>query len=194
MAEPSAPKSYAPTAARLGAALAALLATAGLFAGPALASPTSNLPDEAGLTVQVCPAVRPLSYTLGDGTTFTTLALPRVAVVNGADGVVGVSEVKVELLRGGRVMATRELDGAAVLRVAGQKSGAVCDAPGGRAAQLGSTAELRRDEAVVLSGQVFGWTGERDALRIIVQSRRDAEDHRVATVIRLASPITAPAA
>ena len=89
----------------------------------------------------------------------------------------------------GRVMATRELTGASIGATAGH--GACNARAAGRPTDLAAPAQVQPHQAVLLTGQVFGWTGQRDALRIVVHSRHDGEDHREATTIPLATPIPA---
>lgn len=142
----------------------------------------------AGAAVAAEPTIRayphgPLyAYPLDSVRGVQSLVLQNAAVINTTDAPMTVGTVTLELLRGGQVIESRVLTGADIEKLA--KGGAALqgggmieavafqfgDVLGKPAAKLAATPTLAPGEGLLIAGQVFSWSGKRDALRITVRA------------------------
>ncbi|MFC3069237.1 M23 family metallopeptidase [Phenylobacterium soli] len=155
---------------------------AGLLA--AAAATAASAAEAADLTVKVCPAEALHAYPLAAGTRFQSLIVPSLAVANTGQTPAELTEVTLELLDKGVAVDSRRLSGEAL--AAGLKSGAAvqggmlqmfgwqfCDGRLlGEKPALSPAPSLAPAAAGLVTNQVFGWKGSRDALRITATAMR----------------------
>lgn len=154
---------------RMKFATAFLLALA--LAGPVVA---------AEPTIRVFPAGPLYAWPLDSLRGVQSLLLHNAAVINTTGAPMTVGSVRLELLRGEQVIETRVLTGPDVERMARSGSGAQAagmidivgfqfgDVLGRPAATLPAAPTLAPGEGLLITSQVFSWSGERDALRITI--------------------------
>jgi len=154
---------------RMKFAAAFLLALA--LAGPAPA---------AEPTIRAFPAGPLYAWPLDSLRGVQSLLLQNAAVINTTGAPMTVGSVRFELLRGDQVIETRVLTGPDVERMARGGAGAQAagmievvgfqfgDVLGKPAAKLPATPTLAPGEALLITSQVFSWSGQRDALRITI--------------------------
>jgi murein DD-endopeptidase MepM/ murein hydrolase activator NlpD len=135
--------------------------------------------------IRFCPASAVRTYPLESRRELQSLLLQNVAVINHGQVAFEVKEIELELLQAGQVLDTKKLDAKAVQRVADrgaklQAAGVIqqvafqfCGAdlipPSIKLA--GPT--LNRDQGLLLTQQVFAFSGTRDTLRIRVHGNVD---------------------
>jgi len=137
-----------------------------------------GLPAEA-LEVRFYPNGPLYTYELDGAHSASSLLVHNIAIVNDSSGPVTVSEVQLQLLVGDRAMDIRTLDASDLGRAAMQGSqmqqagmleplrfmfGGTELLPAGT--KLAATTTLAPGEAIILSSQLFGYRGARDALRV----------------------------
>ncbi|ATQ44278.1 M23 family metallopeptidase [Caulobacter mirabilis] len=157
--------------------LALALLTA-LLATPAIAAPPE---------IRAYPSAPLHSYPLDSVHGVQGLVVHNIAVVNTTGAPLTIEAVDLELLREQSVVDRRTLDGAVLTAAA--KRGAALQAAGmidaigfqfgdvlGRPpAKLAAAPVLASGQALLITDQVFGWTGKRDALRVVVRSTGGGE-------------------
>jgi murein DD-endopeptidase MepM/ murein hydrolase activator NlpD len=131
-------------------------------------------------TIRAYPAGPLHAWPLDSVRGVQSLLLQNAAVINTTGAPMTVASVRFELLRGGQVIETRVLTGPDVERLAKvgasvQGSGMIDvvgfqfgDVLGKPAAKLPATPTLAPGEALLITSQVFSWSGERDALRVTI--------------------------
>lgn len=131
-------------------------------------------------TIRAYPAGALHAWPLDSVRGVQSLVLQNAAVINTTGAPMTVGEVRFELLRGGQVIETRVLTGSDVDRMARGGAGAQAagmidivafqfgDVLGKPAAKLPATPTLAPGEGLLIAGQVFSWSGDRDALRITI--------------------------
>jgi len=153
-----------------------------------LLSATAETPQS--VEIRFCPASAVRTFPLESRRDLQSLMLQNVAVINHADASFKIDSIEIELLRSGDVLDSKKLDGntikhfadrgakmqaAGVLKqVAFQFCGTDLIAP-----SIKLTGPiLKRDEALLVTGQVFALVGARDTLRVRVRgdvSKRSTE-------------------
>lgn len=121
-------------------------------------------------------------YPLDSARGVQSLLLPNAAVVNNGGAPITVDSLLFEVMRGGEVMETRTLHaadlersarGGAGLQASGMMGqlgflfGDVLGAPG---AKLAASPALGAGEGLLVTNQIFAWTGARDSLRITARA------------------------
>jgi murein DD-endopeptidase MepM/ murein hydrolase activator NlpD len=162
------------------------------LAGPAAA---------AEPTIRAYPAGPLHAWPLDSVRGVQSLLLQNAAVINTTGAPMTVASVRFELLRGGQVIETRVLTGSDVERLAKvgasvQGSGMIDvvgfqfgDVLGKPAAKLPATPTLAPGEALLITSQVFSWSGERDALRVtIAPAGPDAPSASLTIPVQTAQP------
>ncbi len=147
-----------------------------------LASACTHLAERpaGALEVRLYPALLH-TYELDQAHNASSLLVHNIAVINDGSGPVTVTKVEIELLSNGRVLDTRILGDGDLMRAAAQGAqlhqagmieplsfmfGGDRLLPAGT--KLPSTTQLARGEAILISTQLFAYTGTRDLLRVRV--------------------------
>lgn len=133
--------------------------------------------------IRFCPSSAVRTYPLESRRELQSLMLQNLAVINHGTAPFKIDNIELELLRSGQVLDAKKLDEKAIQGFADrgakmQASGVLKDvafqfcgtdliAPSIKLA--GPT--LNRDEAVLVSGQVFAFSGARDMLRVRVHGK-----------------------
>jgi murein DD-endopeptidase MepM/ murein hydrolase activator NlpD len=135
--------------------------------------------------IRFCPASVIRTYPLESRRDLQSLLLQNVAVINHGDALFKIESIDVELLRSNRVVESRKLDREAVQRIADR--GAKLQAAGvlqevgfqfcgtdliAPSIKLAGTA-LARDEALLITSQVFAFNGGCDTLRVRLHGNVD---------------------
>jgi len=135
--------------------------------------------------IRFCPASAVRTYPLEGRRDLQSLLLQNAAIINHSYTPFDVKEIHLELLQAGQVFDTKKLDAKAIHRLADrgakiQSTGVLkevafqfCDndliAPNIKLAGP----KLDRDQALLVSQQVFAFSGERDTLRVRVRGNVD---------------------
>ena len=139
------------------------------FAAPAMA---------AEAAIRVFPGGPLHAYPLDSVRGVQSLVVHNVAVINTSKAPITVGEIRFELLRGEQVIESRVLAGPDIERYARGGAGAQAagmidaiafqfgDVLGKPAARLPGVPLLQPGEGLLVTSQVFSWTGQRDGLRI----------------------------
>jgi murein DD-endopeptidase MepM/ murein hydrolase activator NlpD len=135
--------------------------------------------------IRFCPASAVRTYPLESRRDLQSLLLQNVAVVNHDSLPLKIENIDVELLQSNRVVESRKLDREEVQRIA--ERGAKLQAAG-VLQQVGfqfcgtdlippsiklAGATLARDQALLITSQVFAFNGARDTLRVRVRGNVD---------------------
>lgn len=149
--------------------------------------------------IRFCPSAQVRPYPLNAQRDVTGLLLHNVAIVNRDAETVRVSAVTIELLSGDSVVDSRKLDGAALDRIGA--SGKKLEAAGMIAAvpfqfcgrdlvhadeTLGTPA-LARNQALLVTRQVFGYNGARDSVRVRVDGEENGKPVVASATLPIAS-------
>jgi murein DD-endopeptidase MepM/ murein hydrolase activator NlpD len=132
------------------------------------------------LEIRFCPSSAVRTYPLESRRDLQSLMLQNVAIINHGEAPFKIDDIEIELLKAGQVLDSKKLDGntiqhfaergakmqaAGVLeQVAFQFCGNDLIAPSIKLA--GPT--LNRDQALLVTGQAFAFSGARDTLRVRV--------------------------
>jgi len=147
-----------------------------------LAILTINAVAGSGPSIEVrfCPPSAVRTYPLESRRELQSLLLQNVAVINHGSAAFKIDNVDIELLQSNRVIESRKLDRDAIQRIA--ERGAKLQAAGvlqqvgfqfcgtdliGPTIELASPI-LNRDRALLITSQVFAFSGMRDTLRVRV--------------------------
>ena len=149
--------------------------------------------------IRFCPASVVRTYPLESRRDLQSLLLQNVAVINRGSAPFKIDSIELELLQSGQVLDSKKLDGktikhfadrgakmqaAGVLReVAFQFCGTSLIEPSVKLA--GPT--LNRDQALLVTGQVFAFNGARDTLRVRVRGTLGARSNEVTGTIPIKS-------
>jgi murein DD-endopeptidase MepM/ murein hydrolase activator NlpD len=135
--------------------------------------------------IRFCPASAVRTYPLESRRELQGLLLQNAAIINHGPAVFDVKEIELELLQAGQVLDTKELSAGAIQRIADR--GAKLQAAGvleqvafqfcgsdliGPNIKLAGS-KLNRDQALLITSQVFAFNGARDTLRIRVHGNSD---------------------
>jgi murein DD-endopeptidase MepM/ murein hydrolase activator NlpD len=138
--------------------------------------------------VRFCPSSAVRSYPLESRRDLQSLLLQNVAVINRSSAPFKIDTIDIELLKSNRVVESRKLDQEAVQRIA--ERGAKLQAAGAiqrvgfqfcgtdliaPSIKLAGTT-LARDQALLITSQVFAFNGPCDALRVRVHG--DIDGHK----------------
>jgi hypothetical protein len=140
---------------------------------------------KSAIEVRFCPASAVHTYPIESRRELRSLLLQNVAVINHGSKRLKIDNVEIELLQANRVIESRKLDNGAVQRIA--ERGAKLQAGGVLkevAFQFCGTdliapsiklagPVLARDQAVLITSQVFAFTGAGDTLRVRVHGNVD---------------------
>jgi murein DD-endopeptidase MepM/ murein hydrolase activator NlpD len=161
------------------------------FSSPAVAR------IEPPIEIRFCPSSAVRTYPLESRRDLQSLVLQNVAVVNHSTTPFKIDNIELELLQSGQVLDSKKLEGSAIQRFADQ--GAKIQAANmlllvafqfcsadliGPSIKLGGP-NLNRDQALLVTGQVFAFSGARDTLCVRVHG--SLANHR--TEISGTSPI-----
>ncbi|HEY7001010.1 MAG TPA: M23 family metallopeptidase [Candidatus Udaeobacter sp.] len=139
----------------------------------------------SSVEIRFCPASAVRTYPLESRRDLQSILLQNAAIINHGQRPLDLKEIELELLQGGQVLDTKELDAKAVQRIADR--GAKMQAAGVLkevAFQFCGTdliaptiklagPKLDRDQALLISQQVFAFNGARDTLRVRVRGDVD---------------------
>ena len=138
-------------------------------------------PSPPPVEIRFCPAAAVHTYPLESRRELNSLMLQNMAVLNRAAAPFKINSIELELLKGDQVLEAKKLDAAALERAAthGMKMQAA-DELKRVAFQFCGTElipegvklagpTLDRDQAVLISSQVFAFNGTRDTLRVRVR-------------------------
>jgi murein DD-endopeptidase MepM/ murein hydrolase activator NlpD len=148
-----------------------------LLSSPAAAATTPSI------EVRFCPSSEVHTYPLESRRELQSLLLQNLAVINHGDAPFKIDNIELELLQSGQVLDAKRLDGKSVQHFADrgakmQQAGVLKDVAfqfcgsdliGPSIKLAGAT--LNRDQAVLVSGQVFAFSGSRDTLRVRVHGK-----------------------
>jgi murein DD-endopeptidase MepM/ murein hydrolase activator NlpD len=148
-----------------------------------LLSATAETPKS--VEIRFCPASAVRTYPLESRRDLQSLLLQNVAVINHGSAPFKIENIDIELLQSNRVVESRKLDREIVQRIADR--GAKLQAAG-VLQQIGfqfcgtdliapsiklAGATLSRDQALLITSQVFAFNGARDTLRVRVHGNVD---------------------
>jgi len=130
--------------------------------------------------IRFCPASAVRTYPLEMQRDLQSLLLQNVAIINHGQVAFDAKEIELELLQAGRVLDTKKLDVSAIHRFAdrgakAQAAGVLKEVPFqfcgndliGLDIKLAGP-KLDRDQALLVTSQVFAFNGARDTLRVRV--------------------------
>jgi murein DD-endopeptidase MepM/ murein hydrolase activator NlpD len=133
------------------------------------------------IEIRFCPSSAVHTYPLESRRDLQSLMLQNVAFINHGDAPIKIDGIEIELLQSGQVLDSKKLDGSTIQRfaergakmqaagvleqIAFQFCGNELIAPSIKLA--GPT--LNRDQALLVTGQAFAFSGARDALRVRVR-------------------------
>ena len=157
-----------------------ILVAAGSLAILCLNAVAENVPS---IEVRFCPPSAVRTYPLESRRELQSLLLQNVAVINHGSAAFKIDNIDIDLLQSNHVVESRKLDRDAIQRIA--ERGAKLQAVGvlqQMAFQfcstdlIGPTIKLAgpildRDQALLITSQVFAFSGERDTLRIHVHGK-----------------------
>ena len=148
-----------------------------LFALNAVAETKSEI------EIRFCPAAAVHTYPLESRRDLQSLMLQNVAVINHGGAPCKIDSIELELLQSGQVLDAKKINGSAIQRCADrgtkmQQAGVLKDVAFqfcgtdliGPSIKLAGPI-LNRDQALLVSSQVFAFYGARDTLRVRVQSK-----------------------
>jgi murein DD-endopeptidase MepM/ murein hydrolase activator NlpD len=154
-----------------------------IFLVLSLLNATAETPKS--VEIRFCPASAVRTYPLESRRDLQSLLLQNVAVINHSSAPFKIDNIDIELLQSNRVVESRKLDREAVQRIADrgvklQTAGALKEV----AFQFCGTElispsiklagpTLSRDQGLLLTQQVFAFSGTRDTLRVRVQGNVD---------------------
>ena len=139
------------------------------------------------IEIRFCPASAVRTYPLESRRELQGLLLQNVAVINHGSAPFKIDNIDIELLRSNHVVESRNLDREAVERIADR--GAKLQAAGilqqvgfqfcgtdliGPSVKLAGVT-LGRDQALLITSQVFAFNGARDTLRVRVHGSVDSQ-------------------
>jgi hypothetical protein len=142
------------------------------------ATPATTVPS---VEIRFCPASAVRTYPLESRREVQSLLLQNVAVINHSSAALKINAIELELLQAGLVLDTKKLDAKAIDRIADQGlKMQAADVLTQVAFQFCGTnliapsiklagPKLHRDQALLVTSQVFAFTGARDNLRVRVQ-------------------------
>jgi murein DD-endopeptidase MepM/ murein hydrolase activator NlpD len=148
-----------------------------------LLSAAAEIPKS--VEIRFCPAAAVRIYPLESRRDLQSLLLQNAAVINLGQAALDVKEIELELLEAGQVLDTKRLDAKAIQRIADR--GAKLQAAG-VLQQVGfqfcgndlvapnvklAGPKLDRDQALLITSQVFAFNGARDTLRVRVHGNVD---------------------
>jgi murein DD-endopeptidase MepM/ murein hydrolase activator NlpD len=151
------------------------------------------------IKVRFCPASAVHTYPLETRREVNSLLLQNVAVLNHSASAFKVKAVTIELLQSGKVMDSRRLEADALQRFA--ERGAKMQA-GGALEQIafqfcGTTLipsnvklagpDLNENQALLITSQVFAFTGPRDSLRVKVEGDSGGKTKEVSGTLPIKS-------
>jgi murein DD-endopeptidase MepM/ murein hydrolase activator NlpD len=151
------------------------------------------------IEVRFCPASAVHTYPLETRREVNSLLLQNVAVLNHSASAFKVKAVTIELLQSGKVMDSRRLEADALQRFA--ERGAKMQA-GGALEQIafqfcGTTLipsnvklagpDLNENQALLITSQVFAFTGPRDSLRVKVEGDSGGKTKEVSGTLPIKS-------
>jgi murein DD-endopeptidase MepM/ murein hydrolase activator NlpD len=130
--------------------------------------------------IRFCPASAVRTYPLETQRDLQSLLLQNVAIINHGQAAFDAKEIELELLQAGHVLDTKKLDASAIHRLAdrgakAQAAGVFKEVPFqfcgndliGPDIKLAGP-KLDRDQALLVTSQVFAFNGARDTLRVRV--------------------------
>ena len=148
-----------------------------------LLSAAAAVETPKSVEIRFCPASAVRTYPLESRRDLQSLLLQNIAVINHADAPFKVDNIELELLQSGQVLDSKKLDGktiehfadrgakmqaAGVLKeVAFQFCGKSLIEPSVKL--VGPT--LNREQALLITGQVFAFNGAREVLRVRVHGQ-----------------------
>jgi murein DD-endopeptidase MepM/ murein hydrolase activator NlpD len=164
-----------------------------LAVGTSLACLQALAAGEPQREIRFCPGDSARTYPLDSRNRVHSLLAPHIAVVNHAAAPFTVKDIHVELLKGEQVVDARRFDAADIQRFAADGPGIqetaqaasflFCGtgliAPGIKLAGP----ELRADEGLVVTNQVFAFNGKRDTLRVRVEGTSAGEPMEVSATL-----------
>lgn len=152
--------------------------------------------------IRFCPASAVYTYPLESRREVNSLLLQNVAVLNRGTAMFKIKTVTLELLQSGKVTDSRQLDISAIQRIADR--GAKMQA-GGVLQQVAfqfcgtslipsdvklAGANLDARQALLITSQVFAFTGKRDSLRVSVEGDVDGKITKVSNALPIKSEFT----
>jgi len=160
------------------------------------ATPARTAPS---IEIRFCPASTVRTYPLESRREVQSLLLQNVAVINHGSAAFEINAIELELLQAGRVLDTKRLDAKAIRRIADrgvkmqaadmlkqvafQFCGTNLIAPSIKLAGP----KLDRDQALLVTSQVFAFTGARDTLRVRVHGSIAAHTKEVSAMLPIKS-------
>jgi murein DD-endopeptidase MepM/ murein hydrolase activator NlpD len=151
------------------------------------------------IEVRFCPASAVHTYPLESRRDLQSLMLQNVAVINHSDAPFKIDHIEVELLQSGEVLDSKKLNGNVIQRfaergakmqeagvlkqIAFQFCGNDLIAPSVKLA--GPT--LNRDQALLVTQQVFAFTGTRESLRVKVDGNSGGKTKEVSGTLPIKS-------
>jgi murein DD-endopeptidase MepM/ murein hydrolase activator NlpD len=151
------------------------------------------------IEVRFCPASAVHTYPLESRRDLQSLMLQNVAVINHGEAPFKIDHIEVELLQSGEVLDSKKLNGNVIQRfaergakmqeagvlkqIAFQFCGNDLIAPSVKLA--GPT--LNRDQALLVTQQVFAFTGTRESLRVKVDGNSDGKTKEVSGTLPIKS-------
>ena len=135
--------------------------------------------------IRFCPASAIRTYPLETQRDLQSLLLQNVAIINHGQVAFDAKEIELELLQAGHVLDTKKLDASAIHRFVdrgakAQAAGVLKEVPFqfcgndliGPDIRLAGP-KLDRDQALLVTSQVFAFNGARDTLRVRVHGNAD---------------------
>jgi len=149
--------------------------------------------------IRFCPAARVHTYPLESQRDIHSLLLQNMAVINHGSTLFKIGGIDLELLQAGQVVDSRKLDSAAAQRFA--ERGAKTQGAGmieAVAFQFCGTdliapdvkvtgPSLEKDQALLITSQVFAFSGKRDTLRAWARGSLDGRAHEIAATLPIRS-------
>lgn len=155
--------------------------TIALFISPAIAAATSPV------EIRFCPADEVRTYPLESQRDLQSLLLHNAAVINHGQPAFNVTAIELELLQAGQVLDVKKLDAKAIQFFVDR--GARAQAAGifklvafqfcgtdliGPSIKLAGP-KLEKDQALLITSQIFAFRGARDTLRVHVHGNADGK-------------------
>ncbi|MDQ3118020.1 MAG: hypothetical protein M3Q89_00375 [Verrucomicrobiota bacterium] len=149
--------------------------------------------------IRFCPAARVHTYPLESQRDIHSLLLQNMAVINHGSTLFKIEGIDLELLQAGQVVDSRKLDSAAAQRFA--ERGAKTQGAGmieAVAFKFCGTdliapdvqvtgPSLEKDQALLITSQVFAFSGKRDTLRARARGSLDGRAHEIAATLPIRS-------
>jgi murein DD-endopeptidase MepM/ murein hydrolase activator NlpD len=173
-----------------------ILVAAGCVAILSIKAVAENGPS---IEVRFCPPSAVRTYPLASRRELESLLLQNAAVINYGSAVFKIDSIEIELLQSNRVIESRKLDRDAIERVAErgvklQATGILqqagfqfcgADLIGPKIKLAGSI--LNRDQALLITSQVFAFSGRRDSLRVRVHGEVGGRPKEIAGTLAIKS-------